>query len=119
MKIKIGMQENYKKYFSIDEVNAIAKMRKDNFAEINENGIQLDDLTSYAEKNVLKISAEFCKHKNTNYFIDDRLNDIDILVNVIFYDGFNFSDESYYYSDFMMRELDGNFEKYARTATVK
>lgn len=28
MKIKIGMQENYKKYFTIDEVNAIAEMKK-------------------------------------------------------------------------------------------
>ena len=118
MKIKIGMQENYKKYFSIDEVNAITEMKKDNFSEINENGIELSDFTSYSEKHILKFSAEFRKHNGAFYFSDERLNDIDILVHVIFYDGYNFSDEMYYYSDFTLRE-DGNFENYKRTAIVK
>ena len=118
MKIKIGMQENYKKYFSIDEVNAIAEMKKDNFSEINENGIELSDFTSYPEKHILKLSVEFCKHNGAIFFSDERLSDIDILVHVIFYDGYNFSDEMYYYSDFILRE-DGDFENYKRTAIVK
>lgn len=118
MKIKIGMQENYKKYFSIDEVNAIAEMKKDNFSEINENGIELSDFTSYNEKDVLKISVEFCKNTGVNFFCDERLKDIDIYINVIFYDGYRFSDEFYYYSDFIMR-IDSNFEKYQKTAIVK
>lgn len=118
MKIKIGMQEDYKKYFTIDEVNAIAKMKKENFAEINEDGIQLGDFTSYDEKNVLKINVEFCKHENTDFFSDDRLKDIDISIRVIFYDDFNFSDENYYWSDFITRE-NGNFRKYQRTAIIK
>ena len=118
MKIKIGMQENYKKYFSINEVNAIAEMKKDNFSEINENGIELSDFTFYNENDVLKFSAEFSKHTGANFFGDERLNDIDILVHVIFYDGYKFSDEIYYYSDFIMRE-DSNFENYKRTAIVK
>ena len=36
MKLKIGMQENFKKVFTVDEVNAIAEMKRDNFKEINE-----------------------------------------------------------------------------------
>ena len=119
MKLKIGMQENFKKVFTVDEVNAITEMKKDNFPEINENGIQLSDFTTYAEDYVLKISAEFCKHENTKFFSDDRLNDIDIYINVIFYNGVVFSDEHYYYSDFMMRTFEDGFKKTANTATVK
>ena len=119
MKLKIGTQENFKNVFTVDEVNAIAEMKKDNFPEINENGIQLSDFTTYTEDYVLKISAEFCKHENTKFFSDDRLNDIDIYINVVFYDGFTFSDEHYYYSDFMMRTFEDGFKKTAKTATVK
>ena len=117
MKLKIGMQENFKKVFTVDEVNAIAEMKRDNFKEINENGLELSDFTSHKEEDVLKISLEFCKNNGVNFFCDDRLRDIDIYVNVIFYDGYNFADENYYFSDFVMR-IDSNFKKYQKTATV-
>lgn len=118
MKIKIGMQKDYKKYFTINEANAIAEMRRANFSEINENGIELSDFTSYPEKDILRFSAEFCTHHGADFFCDDRLKNIDILINVVSYDGFNFSDEEYYYSDFI-RRIDDNFRMYKKTAIVK
>ena len=117
MKLKIGMQKNFKKFFTVDEVAAVAEMKRDNFKEINENGIELSDFTSHNEKDVLKITLKFCKYNNANFFSDNRLENIDILINVIFYDGYKFADEMYYYSDFIMR-VDDNFKVYCRTAEV-
>lgn len=118
MKIEIGMQENWKKHFTVDEGEAIAEMRKNNFAEISENGVCLDDFTSLSEEYILKFSLEFCRNLHANFFVDDRLNNIDIYVHVIYYDGYEFIDESYYYSDFMMR-IDENFKKSRRHAFVR
>lgn len=115
--MKIGMQEDYKKYFSVDEVNAISEMRKNNFSEINENGLELSDFTSYRKEDIIKIKLEFGKHNGVNFFSDPRLENIDILINVIMYDGYEFSDESYYYSDFIMRE-NSNFPKVKKSAFV-
>lgn len=118
MKLKIGMQENFKKFFTVDEVAAVAEMKRDNFKDINEDGIELSDFTSHDEKDILKISLEFCKHNNTNFFSDDRLENIDIFIHVIFYDGYNFADEMYYYSNFAMRE-NSDFKAYRRVAEVR
>ena len=85
--------------------------------EINENGIELSDFTSHDEKDILKITLKFCKYNNANFFSDNRLENIDILINVISYDGYKFADEMYYYSDFIMR-VDDNFKVYCRTAEV-
>ena len=117
MKLKIGMQENFKKFFTVEEVEAIKDMKDDNFEDINENGIELSDFTTHDEKDVLKISLEFCKHNNTNFFSDNRLENIDIFIHVISYDGYKFADEMYYYSDFAMR-VDGDFKAYRKIAEV-
>lgn len=115
------MQENYKKYFTIDEINAIIEMKKDGYSEIalnSENGITPPDFTSYKPENILKITAEFCKHNGADFFSDPRLENIDILINVIVYDGYWFSDERYYFSDFIMR-TNNNFPKTKKSAFVK
>lgn len=64
-------------------------MKKDDFAEINENGINLSDFSIYDDEHILNFSAEFVKHNNTSFFTDERLKDIDIYIHVIFYDGYN------------------------------
>ncbi len=103
-KIKVKMPNNYKSIFTIGEVNAIKQMERDNYADISENGLDISDFTYYKPENILKLEIEWSREKGTCFFSDDRLDDIDIYIHVIFHDGFKFSDEYYMLSDFLRRE---------------